>query len=154
MAILPPIYNAEQLTIWPMIDEEREIYGEPLNFTKRLMSYDDSVTSATQTFYADGYPIIIDVDEDKGTLALGISGLTGVEFAKIFGISPEAVTVSGTEFKVINEATRFLFTAVLPSPLRPERQFTTSASGRKCVFRKLLSPFSRKQLPVHTAHPP
>lgn len=103
MAKLPPIYNAEQLTIWPMIDEEREIYGEPLNFEKRLMSYDDSVTSATQTFYADGYPIIIDVDEDKGTLSLGISGLTGVEFAKIFGISPEAVTVSGTEFKVINE---------------------------------------------------
>lgn len=103
MAKLPPIYNAEQLTIWPMIDEEREIYGEPLNFEKRLMSYDDSVTSATQTFYADGYPIIIDVDEDKGTLALGISGLTGVEFAKIFGISPEAVTVAGTEFKVINE---------------------------------------------------
>ena len=103
MAKLPPIYNAEQLTIWPMIDEESAIYGEPLNFTKRLMSYDDSVTSATQTFYADVYPIIIDVDEDKGTLALGISGLTGVEFAKIFGISPEAVTVSGAEFKVINE---------------------------------------------------
>lgn len=103
MAKLPPIYNAEQLIIWPMIDEASETYGEPLNFTKRLMSYDDSVTSATQTFYADGYPIIIDVDEDKGTLALGISGLTGVEFAKIFGISPESITVSGTEFKVINE---------------------------------------------------
>jgi hypothetical protein len=80
-----PIYNCERLVITPMVDEENEIYGEPLEIYARLMSYDDNVGTSTTELYGDGVLVDVAVDENAGTLALGIHGLADNEFENIFG---------------------------------------------------------------------
>lgn len=103
MAMIKPIYNAERLVLWPMINEAAETYGNPIDFTDRLMTYDDNVAVSTSKFYGDGKPIIVDVDEDSGTLVLGIAGLHGDEFANLFDVSQTSVTINGQTFSIINE---------------------------------------------------
>lgn len=85
MSNLKPIYNCERLQITPMIDEESETYGEDIEFTKRLMTYDDSTATNNTPLYGDGEMTDNAVDEGEGTLALGIHGLTDEEFSKIYG---------------------------------------------------------------------
>ena len=94
-----PIYNCERLVITPMTDEETETYGTPYEITKRLMSYDDSVDSSTTDLYGDGVLVESTVEENPGTLALGIHGLTDEEYAAIFGIDydSDAIIESGEE---------------------------------------------------------
>lgn len=87
-----PIYNCERLVITPMTDEENETYGTPYEFTKRLMSYDDSVQTNTTDLYGDGVIVESSVEEGPGTLALGIHGLTDDEYAAIFGIDYTTTT--------------------------------------------------------------
>lgn len=80
-----PIYNCERLVITPMTDSEKETYGTPYEFTKRLMSYDDSVQTNTTDLYGDGVIVESSVEEGPGTLVLGIHGLTDDEYAAISG---------------------------------------------------------------------
>lgn len=85
MSKLLPIYNCERLYIFPMTDEENEVYGNPIILTKKLMTYDDSTSTNTTSLYGDGEIVDSAVDEGEGTLALGIHGLTDEEFSKIYG---------------------------------------------------------------------
>ena len=96
MAKVKPIYNCEKLYIWPMIDEENEIYGSPIVLVKKLMTYDDSTANNTTDLYGDGVVTDTAVDEGAGTLALGIHGLTDSEFAKIYGVSIDGGSVVET----------------------------------------------------------
>jgi len=96
MAKVKPIYNCEKLYIWPMIDEENEIYGSPIVLVKKLMTYDDSTANNTTDLYGDGGVTDTAVDEGAGTLALGIHGLTDSEFAKIYGVSIDGGSVVET----------------------------------------------------------
>ena len=103
MAKIRPIYNIAKLIVWPMINEDNETYGDPMDLTDRLMTYDDSVGTSTQKFYGDGKVVQIDVDEDSGTLVLGIGGLHGEEFAKFFDAQVNSISTCGSTFKVVNE---------------------------------------------------
>ena len=87
MSKLKPTYNCEKLYIWPMIDEENELYGSPIILTKKLMTYDDSTANNTTDLYGDGVVTDTAVDEGAGTLALGIHGLTDEEYAIIYGVN-------------------------------------------------------------------
>ena len=81
-----PVYNCERLYIYPMIDEENEVYSDtPLTFVKRLTSYNDSVASNNSELYGDGELVESEVEEGAGTIALGIHGMTDEEYAAIFG---------------------------------------------------------------------
>ena len=67
-----PVYNCERLYIYPMIDEENEVYSDtPLTFVKRLTSYNDSVASNNTELYGDGELVESEVEEGAGTIALG-----------------------------------------------------------------------------------
>lgn len=105
-----PIYNCEELRIWPMTDEETETYAEdPLVFTKRLMSYDDSVSVNTTELYGDGVIVDMAIDEGAGTLALGIHGLDDDEFSKIYG----AENVDGTIIETGEEVPPYCCVALI-----------------------------------------
>lgn len=93
---IKPIYNCERLVIWPMTDEENEVYGDPIVLTRRLMSYDDNTDSSTTDLFGDGIIVDSDVDEGKGTLALGIHGLSDEEEAMINGIRMQDGTLVET----------------------------------------------------------
>ena len=95
---IKPIYNCKELYIWPMTDEDTETYGDPVILKTRLMTYDDSVSPTSTDFYGDGEVVLVDVDEGKGTLAIGLHGLKNEEMKKIF-----SMIESGTTIKTYSE---------------------------------------------------
>ena len=135
---IKPIYNCEHLVIWPMINEEAETYGEPLVFTKRLMSYDDNVDSSPTDLFGDGIITDSDVDEGKGTLALGIHGLSDEEEAAIFGIG----TQDGTLVETGDEVPPYCCVALLA---RRGKNIVTLRKWPKVRFSKHQETVQQKQ---------
>lgn len=137
-ARIKPIYNCERLVIWPMISEDAETYGEPLSFTRRLMTYDDNVESNTTDLYGDGINVDSEIEEGKGTLALGIHGLSDEEFAAIFG----AATKNGTIVETGDEVSVYCCVALLA---RRSKNIVTVRKWPKVRFAKQQETVQQKQ---------
>lgn len=96
---IKPTYNCCNVMIWPMTSESNETYGDGIDFTGKLMTYDDQVSSNTAKLYGDGIIAQVDIDETDGTLTLGLIDVPQTAYEKLFG-TPAAV---GTTIKTIAE---------------------------------------------------
>lgn len=81
----PPV-NVERLTTWEMTDEVVETYSTTANdFTRRTMTYRDTLSSNSTELRGDGVPVDRAVAIGAGTLELGIHALSDEESKSFFG---------------------------------------------------------------------
>lgn len=80
-----PFKNCKWLKMWKMTNEEEETYSPiPLDFTKRLTTYSDNVTTNSTPLYGDGEDIEDAISEGPGSLQVGIHHLEDLERVDVY----------------------------------------------------------------------